>query len=151
MQYVRIGLRDAEGKRRKLQRSRLVYEQVYGKIKDGYQVDHIDDNTFNDNIDNLQALTVQQHCRKTWSNRDNPNLIPPSKRPPIPVIATEINADNTRGDSIRFPSMTAASNTLQLSKTLISNICSATNRCKTTTSKITGRKWTFEKICDNYM
>ena len=50
--------------------SRLVYVWHKGDIPDGYVVDHIDNDSFNNNIDNLQILTVEENLAKRYE--DNP-------------------------------------------------------------------------------
>lgn len=50
--------------------SRLVYAWFKGDIPDGYVVDHIDNDSFNNNIDNLQILTVEENLAKRYT--DNP-------------------------------------------------------------------------------
>lgn len=43
---------------------RLIYETFNGKIPHGLHVDHIDGNTHNNNIKNLQLLTPEENTRK---------------------------------------------------------------------------------------
>ena len=42
----------------------LLYHPEYDAIPYGYEVDHIDDNPFNNNVDNLQLLTHLENIRK---------------------------------------------------------------------------------------
>ena len=51
--------------------SRLVYVWFIGDIPNGYQVDHIDNNSFNNMPDNLQILTIEENLAKRFE--DNPN------------------------------------------------------------------------------
>ena len=51
--------------------SRLVYVWYKGDIPDGYQVDHIDNDSFNNDPNNLQLLTIEENLRKRFE--DNPD------------------------------------------------------------------------------
>lgn len=50
--------------------SRLVYVWYKGDIPDGYVVDHIDNDSFNNKPDNLQILTIEENLTKRYT--DNP-------------------------------------------------------------------------------
>lgn len=55
----------SNGKERKYETiHRLVYESIKGDIPEGYHVDHIDTNKLNNNIENLQLLTIKENVRK---------------------------------------------------------------------------------------
>ena len=43
---------------------RIVYNAFKGDLEDGLVVDHIDNDPKNNHIDNLQALTSKDNCRK---------------------------------------------------------------------------------------
>ncbi len=49
-----------EGSKKKLL-SRVVYEQAYGPIPDGYDIHHIDEDWSNDVLDNLLAIPHADH------------------------------------------------------------------------------------------
>lgn len=51
--------------------SRLVYVWYKCDIPDGYQVDHIDNDSFNNDPNNLQLLTIEENLRKRFE--DNPD------------------------------------------------------------------------------
>lgn len=51
--------------------ARFIYAWFYGEVKEGEVVDHIDNNPFNNNIENLQVLTQEQNLHKRY--KDNPN------------------------------------------------------------------------------
>ena len=38
-----------------------IYEKYYGPIPEGYEIHHIDGNTLNNNLENLKAVTLQEH------------------------------------------------------------------------------------------
>lgn len=38
-----------------------IYEKHYGPIPEGYEIHHIDGNTLNNNLENLKAVTLQEH------------------------------------------------------------------------------------------
>jgi len=44
--------------------NRLVYMAFNGEIPEGYEVDHIDGDRFNNSIDNLQILTPAENSAK---------------------------------------------------------------------------------------
>lgn len=50
---------------------RIVYEHFNGKIPDGMDVDHKDNNPDNNLIDNLQLLTHKDNCRFRNKNKNN--------------------------------------------------------------------------------
>lgn len=50
---------------------RLVYEAHYGAIRDDYDIHHVNGNTYDNCINNLQKLTHEMHSRYTAIN-DNP-------------------------------------------------------------------------------
>ena len=51
--------------------SKLVYVWFKGDIPDGYVVDHIDNDSFNNDPNNLQLLTIGENLAKRFT--DNPN------------------------------------------------------------------------------
>lgn len=51
--------------------SKLVYAWFKGDIPDGYVVDHIDNNSYNNQPDNLQLLTIGENLAKRFT--DNPD------------------------------------------------------------------------------
>ena len=50
--------------------SRIIYAWFYGKVDDGFVVDHIDNNPYNNQPSNLQLLTQEQNLTKRFV--DNP-------------------------------------------------------------------------------
>lgn len=50
---------------------RFVYEETHGKIQDGYDVNHIDRNTYNNSIDNLEVLSHSDHATLTRNQVPN--------------------------------------------------------------------------------
>ena len=43
---------------------RLVYEAYYGEIEGGYDIHHFDEDKTNNNINNLQKIKHEEHCRE---------------------------------------------------------------------------------------
>ena len=52
-------------RRKKFLVHRLIYEAFNGKIPEGYTIDHIDQNSLNNNIENLQCITKQENNAKS--------------------------------------------------------------------------------------
>lgn len=50
--------------------SRIIYTWFVEDIKDGYVIDHIDNNPFNNNVYNLQMLTPEDNLRKRYQDND---------------------------------------------------------------------------------
>lgn len=50
--------------------SRLVYAWFNDIVPEGYAVDHIDNNPFNNSLDNLQLLTDQENLEKRYSDNN---------------------------------------------------------------------------------
>lgn len=48
--------------------SRLVYVWFYGDIPDGYVVDHIDNDPYNNKLNNLQLLSIGDNIRKRFND-----------------------------------------------------------------------------------
>lgn len=51
---------------------RLVYEETYGIIPEGYVIHHIDENKLNNDISNLQMLTPSEHASIHMMGEKNP-------------------------------------------------------------------------------
>ena len=50
--------------------ARFLYAWFRGEVSEGYVIDHIDNNPFNNSLDNLQAMTAEENNRKRYI--DNP-------------------------------------------------------------------------------
>ena len=107
---------------------RFVYEVFKGPIPSScLEVDHRNNNKSDNRIKNLQLLTRKQNIEK-------------SKNKPI------ISINNETGKETRFISIKTASNKLNISSSLISNICCQRKSHKTAKSKKDGFKYTFKFI-----
>ena len=49
---------------------RSIYESAFGKIPKGYEIHHIDGNILNNDISNLQLVTLQEHYDIHWRQKD---------------------------------------------------------------------------------
>lgn len=67
--YIYAGLYDKERNRKWFRVHRLVYQHFKGCIPDTLIVDHIDDNKQNNNILNLQLLTISENLKKYHRNK----------------------------------------------------------------------------------
>ena len=52
---------------------RLIWEFHNGKYDTSYQVDHVDDNSKNDNVKNLQLLSTEEHNKKSANSKKGSN------------------------------------------------------------------------------
>lgn len=55
------------GKQKSFRVSRLVWSAFNGPIPDGMQINHIDEDTFNDNLENLNIMTPKEN--NNWGTR----------------------------------------------------------------------------------
>ena len=70
--YYYANLYAEEGGRSSLRVHRLVYQYHNKKgdcLKEGFVIDHIDENKTNNHIDNLQQLTQSQNSKKYWAHK----------------------------------------------------------------------------------
>jgi len=69
--YYQVRLFNKEFKKGKLHYlHRLVYETFVGEIPEGYEIDHIDADTSNNHISNLQLITNEQNLKKYHRGRN---------------------------------------------------------------------------------
>ena len=109
---------------------RFEWECVRGVIPEGFVIDHIDSVRTNNKIKNLQLLTLAQNVRKGNSK-------------PI----TSFNIKNNKQKN--YESITSASLELDISFSIISNICRKVKYYKTVISKKDGDRYTFEFLEKN--
>ena len=50
---------------------RIVWELTFGKIPEGFVIDHIDGNSLNNNADNLRLVTQELNCRNRAISKNN--------------------------------------------------------------------------------
>jgi hypothetical protein len=63
--YYQVRLFNEEFPKGRLQYiHRLVYEAFVGEITEGYEIDHIDDDTTNNNLDNIQLISRRGNMEK---------------------------------------------------------------------------------------
>ena len=102
---------------------RFVYEVFRGPIPRWFEVDHINENKYDNRLKNLQLLTHKQNVIKSNSK---------------PIISKNIEA----GEEKKFISIQVGSNELKISYSIISKICR--KKGKTATSKKNGHNYTFK-------
>ena len=68
--YFRIQL-CKNGKVKKFTLHRLIYEAYYGTIPEGLFIDHIDNNTQNNNIQNLRLVTISENKMNSKTYKNN--------------------------------------------------------------------------------
>ena len=112
--YV-VGLVDLHGHHKNHFVHRLEYESFYGKIPDGFEIDHIDSNPQNNILTNLRACT---HIE----NSNNPNS-KKKRKPPTKKKGVSIKlVDNTYNTMITFNSMTECAKYLNIDKRTVRRI-----------------------------
>ena len=104
---------------------RFEWECVKGVIPEGFVIDHCDSVKTNNKIYNLQLLTLAENVRK-------------GNRKPI----TSFNIKNTKQKN--YDSILSASLELDISFSIISNICRKVKYYKTVISKKDGDRYSFE-------
>lgn len=115
--YNQLTLTTDDGRKCYKMRHVFVYECFHGVVPNGYEIDHIENNKQNNQLSNLQCLTIPEHHIKTV--KTNPDMggktgLKLSK----PIIA--INLKTTT--ETKYASLTEASNNIP--GTTITKICS---------------------------
>ena len=106
---------------------RFEWECIKGVIPEGFVIDHIDSVKTNNKIENLQLLTLAENVRKGNSK---------------PILSFNIKNKQQKN----YESITSASLELDISFSIISNICRKVNYYKTVISKTDGDRYTFEYL-----
>ena len=109
---------------------RFEWECVKGDIPEGFVIDHIDSVKTNNKIENLQLLTLEENVRK-GNNK--------------PIKSFNIKNNKQK----KYESITSASLELDISFSIISNICRKVKYYKTVISKKDGDRYTFEFLEKN--
>lgn len=65
----------SQDKRDFVMEHRIVYESFYGKIPEGYDIHHIDGNTYNNDIENLECLSHSDHAKLTALEQPNNHMV----------------------------------------------------------------------------
>lgn len=94
----------------------FVYECFHGVVPNGYEIDHIDNNKQNNQLSNLQCLTIAEHHKKTA--RTNPDMgQKTSLKLSKPIIAINVKTLT----ETKYASLTEASKNIP--GTTITSIC----------------------------
>ena len=109
---------------------RFEWECIKGVIPEGFVIDHIDSVKTNNKIENLQLLTVSENIRKGNSK---------------PILSFNIKNNKQK----KYESITSASLELDISFSIISNICRKVKYYKTVISKKDRDRYTFEFLEKN--
>ena len=70
-EYLKVSFSVRGEKGQSIPLSRLIYVWYKGDIEDGYVVDHLNNNSFDNDPKNLQAISIQENLTKRFT--DNPN------------------------------------------------------------------------------
>jgi ribonucleotide reductase alpha subunit len=65
----------SQDKRDYVMEHRMVFESEYGAIPDGYDIHHRDNDTYNNDIDNLECLSHEDHARLTALEQPNNHMV----------------------------------------------------------------------------
>ena len=109
---------------------RFEWECVKGVIPEGFVIDHFDSVKTNNKMENLQLLTLKENAQKGRSK---------------PIKSFNIKNNKQK----KYESITSASLELDISFSIISNICRKVNYYKTVISKKDGDRYTFEFLEKN--
>ena len=109
---------------------RFEWECVKGVIPEGFVIDHFDSVKTNNKIENLQLLTLKENAQKGRSK---------------PIKSFNIKNNKQKN----YESITSASLELDISFSIISNICRKVKYYKTVISKKDGERYTFEFLEKN--
>ena len=109
---------------------RFEWECVKGVIPEGFVIDHCDSVKTNNQIYNLQLLTLAENVRKGNSK---------------PILSFNIKNNKQKN----YESITSASLELDISFSIISNICRKVKYYKTVISKKDGDRYSFEFLEKN--
>ena len=135
----RVELSDGQGNKKKFLIHLLVYETFNGVIPKGMQVDHIDNNSKNNNYKNLQLLTSTQNLRKRFvddlSFGKKLNLYLNSKERREKAAFKKMKKIICNETGIIYNSIKEASEKVGLSKGAICGSCKHGNKCKNLTFK----------------
>ena len=109
---------------------RFEWECVKGVIPEGFVIDHFDSVKTNNKIENLQLITLKENAQKGRSK---------------PIKSFNIKNNKQK----KYESITSASLELDISFSIISNICRKVKYYKTVISKKDGDRYTFEFLEKN--
>ena len=60
-----------KGKGTGISLGRFLWAWFHNEVPEGYVIDHIDEDTHNNRLDNLQIMTLEENLYKRWDNPDN--------------------------------------------------------------------------------
>ena len=120
---------------------RVVWFHVHGSIPENMDIDHIDNNTKNNSINNLQCLTRKQNICKSIPNRQSMVGISlrAKQRKVKAYNLTEINKE-----SVAYASINECSKDLNINPGIIKYCCEKMNRVKSGVSKLNNHRYRFE-------
>ena len=127
--YLQVNL-CKDGKPTAVKVHRLVWEGFNGKIPEGMQVNHIDEDKTNNSLDNINLMTPKQNVNWGTGNERR------SKSLSKPIIQYSINGKKLA----EFDSLSDASNQLNI------NIGNITSTLKGKRKTAGGYKWKFKDI-----
>ena len=126
--YLFFGIYDKDLQKTKTNlQHRFVYEVFNGKIPSHLEIDHVNGNKTDNRVKNLQLLTHKKNIEKSKNK---------------PIISTCIQT----GEERRFDSIKKTCIELDISRSIICNICRNKKSYKTATSKKDGCKYTFSYL-----
>ena len=118
---------------------RLVWSQVHGNIQQGFEIDHLNKIRIDNRIDNLRAIPLCENRKNRVRNPTNKS----TKKKAIKAYEIINNEKIYIGE---YPSFMKAATELKINSGAISQIISENCSYNKTTSKITGKNYTFELV-----
>jgi hypothetical protein len=134
--YIMVGINQ-----KKYSIHRIIYESKHGSIPEGMVIDHVDSVKTNNSLSNLEMVTPSENVRRSVKNKDYSfNINNHKNKHKTLAICIET------GIETEYQSLYAAQKQLGINSGQITMICENLNRCKTGSSKVDGKAYTFRYI-----
>ena len=125
---------------------RFVWECFNGIIPDDKVIDHINDDTGDNRLCNLQLVTQQENCKKSAKIRDYTFVKNNHENRRC------VKAINQSTEEVSYyGSMYCAQQRLGINVGIIKMVCEGLNRCKSGISKKDGQRYRFEYVNANQL
>lgn len=122
---------------------RFIWTFCNGAIPEGYEVDHINDDSHDNRLSNLQLLTPSENRKKSSKNKDYKSIGANAWKRRENVKAIEIESGNVSF----YPSRYQVQQYLGINAGMVTHVVSGF--CKIAKSKINGKSYRFEFVNEN--